>query len=159
MRVELRDARVEDIPIIAADARMGDITEMAALGTTVSAAMVDGLERSDWALTGMIDDVPVCMFGVAPRSIILGEGVPWMLSANGLERAQVKFLKACRPAVKAMTNSYPRLMNFVHADNRVTIKWLRWLGFSFAPPNWPKDEALPRYSVNGQPFLLFSIGF
>lgn len=121
--------------------------------------MRDGLRRSDWALTGLIDDVPVCMFGVAPKSIVLGEGLPWMLAANGLERAQVKFLRACRPAVRAMVSSYPRLLNFVHADNHVTIKWLRWMGFSFAPPDWPRDQELPRYLVNGQPFLLFTMGF
>jgi hypothetical protein len=159
LRVEIREACEADIAAILADIREADVTEMAALGITPEIAMADGLKRSDWAMTGLLDGVPVCMFGVAPRSIILGEGVPWMLAANGLERAQVKFLKTCRPAVNLMRASYPKLMNFVHADNSVTIKWLRWLGFAFAPPNWPEDAEPPRYTINGHPFLLFSIGF
>lgn len=159
MKIELREACEADIAAILSDIREADVVEMAAIGATPEMALRDGLKRSDWALTGLVDDVPVCMLGVAPKSIILGEGIPWMLAANGLERAQVRFLKASRPAVKAMRASYPKLMNFVHADNHVTIKWLRWLGFSFVPPNWPDDAEPPRYTINGHPFLLFSIGF
>lgn len=157
MIVAIREATEADIAHILSDIRQADVTEMAALGTTPEKAMHDGMQRSDWTLTGTLDGVPVCMFGVAPRSIILGEGLPWMLAANGLERVQRKFLKASRPAVDIMLENYPRLMNFVHAENHVTIKWLRWLGFSFAPPNWEGEP--PRYTVNSHPFLMFSMGF
>lgn len=157
MMIVLRSAVEDDISEIVSDIRLADVIEMSALGTTPEKAMIDSLKRSDWALTACVNGVPVCMFGVAPRSVLLGEGVPWMLAANGLERIQRQFLKTSRPAIDAMLKSYPRLMNFVHAENRVTIRWLRWLGFSFCPPGWTGEP--PRYTVNSQDLLMFSMGF
>src|SRR3546814_8896994 len=59
---------------------------MTALGTTPERAMRQGLARSDWTATGLLDGVPVCMFGVAPVNLMLGRGAPWMLAATGLDR-------------------------------------------------------------------------
>lgn len=122
---------------------------MRALGTTVREALDDGLKRSDWALTGLIDGEPVCMFGVAPVSILNGEGAPWMLGTEQLEQAQVAFLRACRGVVADMERTYPRLMNVVDARNTVAIRWLRWLGFRF-------DES--QYQIGGHAFKVFRKG-
>lgn len=130
-RCRIRKARPEDVALIAAHARPADVAEMAALGTTVAEALADGLARSDWAMTGCVDGVPVCMFGVAPVSILAGEGAPWMLAAEGLEAVQLTFLRMCRPVVARMQASYPRLMNVVDSRNVTAIRWLRWLGFAF----------------------------
>lgn len=131
MKVELRYAQESDIAPIVADARQADIEEMAALGTTVEQAMVTGLKLSDWAATGLIDDVPVCMFGVAPASILAGLGVPWLISTHMVERYEKTFLRRCRPGVDAMLRSYPRLSNVVMESNTAARRWLGWLGFEF----------------------------
>lgn len=149
MKVELRPALAEDIAAIAADARAADVAEMAALGTSVEQAMRDGLRLSDWAVTGLLDDVPVCMFGVAPVSVLFGEGAPWLLSATGLLRGQKAFLKACRPVVDAMRASYPRLINIIDQDNTIAMRWLRWLGFGF------DDTRIP---FRGRVFRVFRLG-
>lgn len=131
MKAEVRDAREEDIAAILADIRPADVDEMAALGTTPERALRGGMAVSDWTMTGVVDGVPVCMFGVAPQSVLSGIGRPWMLAATGLEAAQVPFLRASRPVVRAMRASYPRLINLVDARNAVAMRWLRWLGFRF----------------------------
>lgn len=156
MRVSIRPAEPSDIEPILADIRPADVVEMAALGTTPDEALREGLQRSDWAMTGLLDGVPVCMFGVAPRNVILGEGTPWMLAARGIESAQVAFLRACRPLVLDMLTIYPRLANAVHCENRPAVRWLRWLGFRF------RDDETGRaieYGINGHRFHVFFMGY
>lgn len=149
MNIEIRAALASDVPAVVARARAADVAEMAACGTTVADAIESGMRRSDWTLTGLVDGVPVCIFGVAPVSVLGGVGAPWMLAAGGLEQAQVPFLRASRPAVAEMRRTYPRLMNVVSAQNTLAIRWLRWLGFQF---NHAPIE------LRGHTFLLFSTG-
>jgi hypothetical protein len=148
MNVGIRPAVPSDMDAIVANARRADVEEMEACGTTVRDAIENGLRRSDWTLTGLLEDEPVCMFGVAPVSILGGKGAPWMLAAEGLERAQVPFLRACRPVIAEMRLTYPFLLNVVSADNTLAIRWLQWLGFKF-------DHA--PIEVRGHTFLLFSM--
>jgi len=149
LKAEIRAAVAGDIDAIVADIRPADVAEMEALGTTPERALREGLALSDWSATGTLDDVPVCMFGVGCHSVMGGIGRPWMLAANGLERAQVPFLRACRPVVRAMQDSYPRLINVVDARNTTAIRWLRWLGFKFD---------IGRQIVGGQEFVGFRLG-
>lgn len=149
MNTEIRAAVVEDIPAIVASARAADVQEMAALGLTVERALQGGMQVSDWSYTGLVDGAPVCMFGVAPRSVLSGEGIPWMLGTNALEAAQVPFLRTCRPVVAAMRDAYPRLANFIDERNTVAMRWLRWLGFRF-------DDTPVQF--NGQTFRVFRMG-
>jgi ribosomal protein S18 acetylase RimI-like enzyme len=107
------------------------------------------MEMSDWTGTGLIDGVPVCMFGVAPIDMLAGLGQPWLVTTNAVARHERVFLRRCRPVVAAMLDSYPRLTNIVHADNVRAIKWLRWLGFKF------KGEAI---RVNDVAFRQFRKG-
>lgn len=157
MRAAIRPAEDSDIDSIMRDIRKADVAEMEALGTDPEAAMREGMAQSDWTMTGLLDGIPVCMFGVVAQNVILGQGVPWMLSANAIERSQVKFLRACRPVVARMRASYPHLRNVVHAENHTAIRWLRWLGFRFLS----EDAAGERHLVipiNGHAFYLFSMG-
>lgn len=157
MRATIRPAEAADIDVIAGDIRPADAVEMEALGTDPAAAMREGMARSDWTMTGLLDGVPVCMFGVAAQNVVLGHGVPWMLSANAIERAQLKFLRACRPVVARMRESYPSLRNVVHAENHTAIRWLRWLGFRFLSEDAQGSRHLV-IPINGNDFYLFSMG-
>src|SRR3546814_19504217 len=93
MRAEIRPSTESNIDVILADIRPADVAEMTALGTTPERAMRQGLARSDWTATGLLDGVPVCMFGVAPVNLMLGRGAPWMLAATGLDRLTFEILR------------------------------------------------------------------
>lgn len=149
MTPELRTAVATDIDAMLPHIRAADVAEMAALGKTPEEAMRGGLASGDWTMTGLLDGVPVCMFGVAPISVLNGIGAPWMLATDGLEAAQVPFLRTCRPVVREMLASYPRLINLVDERNTVARRWLRWLGFQFD---------LDPLDFNGQTFLPFRLG-
>lgn len=148
MKVEIRPAQESDVAAIVADIREADAVEMRLLGTDPEAALREGLRSSVWARTGEVDGVPVCMFGVARENYMLGHGIPWMLSANGLERVRKTFIVRCRGVVDDMRRTCPVLGNVVHADNTRAIQWLEWLGFRFF-----RDIEL-----NGATFKIFGTG-
>lgn len=149
MKVEIRWTEAADVAAIVADARQADVDEMQAMGMSFEAALQKSVDQSDWTATGVVDDVPVCAFGVAPVSVISGIGAPWMLGANALMKAQVPLVRHCRPVVEAMQASYPRLLNAVDERNAAAKRWLRWLGFVF-------DEQT--FLVGGHAFRVFRRG-
>ena len=123
-------ASAEHIAHIVANMRAGDLVELAAIGRTPQSSLTAALRLSREAWTGMIDGVPVCMFGVAPTSMLTPwKGRPWMLGTTALDDNAILFLRRCRPVVARMLEAFPQLENFVAASNVRAIEWLRWLGF------------------------------
>lgn len=150
MKASLRPVRDGDLEVLCANPRPACVAEMRRLGTTFEDALVDSVRRSDWVAAGCIDDVPVCLFGVAPVSMLGGLGAPWLLASCGFDRRDVEFLRemlpACHRVMDAMLATYPRLLNVVDARNARTIRWLGWMGFTFAPAP---------VVVRGHPFRVF----
>lgn len=123
-------AEAAHIAHIAAHMRPADRLELAAIGRTAESSLAASLRASAYAWTGMIDGVPVCMFGVAPTSMLTPlKGRPWMLGTDALDANAVLFLRRCRPVVAQMMGAFPYLENFVAASNVKAVEWLRWLGF------------------------------
>lgn len=133
MRAEVRPATAEDIEALADRMRQADRDELAAShGHSPREALEKALAASTSAWVGVVDGLPVCMFGVAPASILSGRGVVWMLGAQELDSYPRTFLRRCRGCVDMMHRVYPRLENFVDDRNTTSKNWLRWLGFTLA---------------------------
>lgn len=130
MEVEVRDAVPSDVAVVASDMRPDDVAEVeASCGLDPLGALARSFAMSDMAWTGTVDGVPVCMFGVAPLSVMGGIGSPWLLGTPKMERVPLTFLRLNREYVARMLERYGHLVNHVDARNRVSIRWLRWLGF------------------------------
>lgn len=124
-----------DIARILEDVREADRQELAAgWSYTPERALEYGLRYSSHVWTGFIDYQAVCMFGVVPRSIMGGEGVPWLVGTNRMVRYQFAFLRRCRPFLAKMQENYQHLENYVDDRNVAAIRWLGWLGFTIYPP-------------------------
>jgi hypothetical protein len=84
------------------------------------------------ALTGAGE--VILMWGVGPVGGLLGfTGSPWMLASGILERPDVsrEFVRQSRPYARELERGFLRLVNRVHTENTLAIRWLKWLGFSF----------------------------
>jgi hypothetical protein len=145
----LRWSQPGDAEAILADLRPADAAEMRALGSEPEPALRESLRISSWSATGLVDDAPVCLFGVAPTVALQGIGAPWMFATEGLARVRRPFIEACRPVVDVMLQDYPRLQNLVHAQNLGALRWLRWLGFEISKGT---------LTHNGHAFHLFRAG-
>lgn len=136
--VEIRQATLDDALQIARHVRPADVAEIAAQTLQHPYySMVRGLEADAVrTMTGLIDGVPVCMWGVAPAGLILKVGHPWMVATTHLDddlNAKI-FLRRCRKPVMALMAGYDTLVNYVDARNTRAIEWLRWCGFTIHDP-------------------------
>lgn len=137
MRVtpEVVTASIGHVPLIAARVRPADAAEIWSLyRQTPQECLVESFRISRLAWTGLIDGIPVCMFGVVQTDKIGRSGRPWMIGTDLLSRYEVVFLRRCREQVETMQMCFDSLENVVDARNVRAIKWLRWLGFSFSKP-------------------------
>ena len=138
----------EHIPAISAHVREADRAELWAASCSAPAdVLTRGLEFSTRCWTGTIDDVPVCMFGVAPATLLGETGRPWMVGTDHLDRHAVLFLRRNKGKVDEMLSLFPVLENYVDCRNSRAIQWLRWLKFSFGEPE--------PMGVYGLPFMRF----
>ena len=150
MIAEIVPATAEHIAPIAYHVREADREEFwAATYSLPVDVMRRGLRVSDKAWTGLIDDVPVCMFGVASAGLLGGVGRPWMVGTDHLDRHALLFLKRCRKVVAEMVALFPILENYVDSRNVRAIMWLKWLGFKMY-------DAAP-VGVLGIPFIRFEM--
>lgn len=131
MEARIVPASLEHAAQIAQSIRLHDKDEAWAAGLiTPYGAMVEGVKYSDVAYTAFVDDVPVCMWGVVKDSFLFDHGTPWMMASTAVEQNIAKFLRASRPLLREIMTRYDSLENFVDARNTLSIRWLKWLGFT-----------------------------
>lgn len=146
MRVTFRPPTESDLDALAANMRAIDVKECEIIsGLSPREALAEGVAGSPSVTVAEVDGRVVCAFGVAEASFLGGDGYPWLLCAEGIER-HARIMLTCAPRfVGEMQGACERLSNVVHADNRSAIRFLRWLGFSFGE----------MFHVKGEPFLPF----
>ena len=135
MVAEVLPVSVEDVPAILQIVRQADIDEITeALGIPMQEALLDAVTGSLNAKQIVVDGMVVAVFGDAVHSILGSIGIPWLISTIHVERHARAFLKVCKPEVQGMLTRHRHLMNYVDVRNTAAIRWLKWLGFSFGPP-------------------------
>lgn len=129
-------AASEHILHLAANMRTADRREVwAAHRQTPFEALALSLDSSERAWTAFIDGQPALMWGVARERGLIhrAQGIPWLLATDELERqAAREFIRQSRDYVRRMQAGFRRLENYVHAANKVSIRWLKWCGFRLA---------------------------
>ena len=146
---EIVDATPDHIPALAANMRSADRREVwASHRHTPEQALRMSLSSATVAWACLVEGVPAFMWGVSRRGCILSDvGVPWLLGTDAIHKVSREFLKQSRDYVDRMQDGFTRLENFVHAENRLSIRWLKWCGFVL-------DEEIPEL-MNGEDFFLF----
>jgi hypothetical protein len=105
----------------------------AAAGLAPYDALLVSLQSSVASWCWLVEGKPACVFGVSAESILSGVGMPWLLSSPLLPSRPVPFLRYHRAFLAEMLNLFPLLRNWVDARYRLSIRWLRWMGFTLLP--------------------------
>jgi hypothetical protein len=125
----------ELIKAIAGDIRQADADEVwASNHHTPMEALVNGLKMSHSAAVVTVNDEPCVMMGLVMRDLLSGVGVPWMLGTEGALKYKREFLIQVPAVINEMLTVCPRLFNYVHAKNSVSIQWLKRIGFTLGDP-------------------------
>lgn len=122
-----------------------DQIEVTCMGSTPKESLEYGLAHDDVTLTALdADGVPFAMFGVGQvENLAYG----WLLGTDGLLDNSYQFIKASRKYVASFTKPYGCIFNFVHQDNDLALRWLRFCGAKF----------IRRIEFSNQPFYEFVI--
>lgn len=97
-------------------------------------AVKEGFEMSVQAWTIIEDGAPIGMFGVSSVAVLGNMGIPWLLGTDAMLTIKKQFVRESMKYLNELHKLYPRLVNFVHAENVASLRWLMWLGFDFEGP-------------------------
>ena len=149
--VEFKKPTNEMIRLIADNMRQADVDEIkAASNATPIDAITMGVNVSEFVAVAVINGDIVAIMGVVKNSTLTDNGVPWLLGTNNIKKHYREFLGTSHEVLNAMLNVCPNLVNHVHADNKVSVRWLKWLGFKL-------EQAAP-FGMNDELFHKFTMG-
>jgi len=141
-----RDSIQEDVSVLAAKMREADVLEIkASNGVTPLEALQRGFDISN-AQSIIHNGELIGMFGCARVDDLIGS--PWMLGSDKIPQIKKDLLTQSVEWVKEVNHQYPLLVNYVDARNKVSIRWLNHIGFSFV-------QLIPTFGVGGVPFYEF----
>lgn len=139
----------EDAVDMAPRMRKAEVDEVwAAAHQTPLEALAASLEVSRDAQVWLVEGRPMALFGVGSWSVLNLNGIPWLLTAEGIEDHVRPFLRDCKQAVAAMREEYAILENYVDARNDKSVKWLRWMGFTIDPAKPFGVDQLPFHRLH-----------
>ena len=150
--VILRPPVRSDLVHIATHMRAADVAECAAGGAgTPLQALCNSVERSDWTLVATYRHEPALVVGVAPIGGLLSDtGSPWMLGTDLVTRHYRAFIPHGPRYIAHMQAAFSHLLNFVHAENATSIRWLKRMGFTVfdAAPYGPHGALFHRFEMH-----------
>lgn len=148
--VLIRETTMLDVAELAINLRAADAAEIRAYGIKEPhAALVRSTVNSVLCWTGEVDGRVAAILGVAPLSIMSGIGSPWMMGTPLLDRHARVLVRETPGYIARMLRAFPHLVNFVHAENTTSVRWLRRLGFTLdAPtPHGPEGALFHKFEM------------
>lgn len=100
-------------------------------------AMLQSVRHTQWmegpCMVCLIDGVPELVCGASRDGMLCDHGQIWMLRTDAVALHRKAFLEQSRIVLASLVRdsgcSY--LANWCLAENRRSIRWLQWLGFTF----------------------------
>ena len=149
-RYTVAPATLEMADQIASRMRLSDVNEIKAIsGSNPWEAARRAVIISEYAFCGLVEGDPFYLFGFSGGTAIGDRKWIWGLGTEGLERHQRTFWPASKNFIAFARGHAGELMNYVDCRNRLSIRWLKRLGFTF-------EEPAP-YGVEGRDCMRFSI--
>jgi hypothetical protein len=148
--VEIAQPTSAHVEELAANLRRADRAEIEAAGhRDATKAIADSLALSTHMGTLLFDGQVVAIFGLVPLSLVAGVAAPWLLGTDLVVVHRRALMRLAPSYIAAMLRAYPHLLNLVHADNALAVRWLRRAGFTLHAPQ-PNP-------VTGAPFHRFEM--
>ena len=143
----LRKSKLEDFKFVVENMRemdrletyyQTDMTPEDALSVTFLGSQINMTIASD-------DDEPIGLCGV------FKDGCIWCIATDELfdnKKYRIQLVRKGKEWVNELLQTYDYLYNYVYAENKISIKWLRSMNFNFI--NLHKD-----YGLHKKPFYEF----
>lgn len=96
--------------------------------------MSKAFDNSTAVWIGYQDDKVLGAWGLAPPSFCASEAYLWLYTTPALTEHVFTFVRHSQKAVAEMLQTYPRIHGHCVIGADKSIRWLRWLGAKFGPP-------------------------
>lgn len=126
---KLVPAEVRHARLIAGSMRPRDVEEVrAGWGREPFEAMREALSVSFYSRTLFCGFQPLCIYGLAPLTVLGGAARVWMFAAAAIDRHPIAFARASRRALPELLGRCTLATNLVDSSDERALRWLRWLG-------------------------------
>jgi hypothetical protein len=128
-------ARKEDCALLAAVMSEEDKAHLLrGWGVEPEKGLLTALSISYLCWSAFVDNEIVIMFGCADGDEP-GIGIPWLVTAPGIERWQTRFVRQSLRYLPRMFERYAMLVCHAYKENEPLVNWIRWLGFEIEDLN------------------------
>ena len=110
-----------------------DVLEVHAVGSTPEQSLLKSFSLPNTKVLSGVDSETkeiIFMCGVCDSTDDPDIGVIWMLASPSIHNHSRDVLKLSKPTIDDLSKPYKAVYNFVHKDNRTSIRWLEWCGFT-----------------------------
>lgn len=126
--------------------RQVDVDEIKAMtGFSTKIAVAFSIASSAPGYAVELFEKPVAIFGAGYVNDNLG--TPWLLATDIISQYPLHFYRISRDIFTEIKRKYKRLENYVDARNKLSLKWLKWLGFNIEPPLIMGYEGKPFHKI------------
>ena len=128
VKVTKRFPTYEDMVNLAENMRQVDIDEIEAVHDLEILPCIEYSVRSaakGYCFSVFADDILVGIYGC---SVV---GNPWLLATNEMNHHIINLTRRTKHIVRMMSKRWPILSNIVDCRNKMTIRWLKTIGFTF----------------------------
>lgn len=133
--LEFRYPTEQDILWITEHLTEADRVELFAGGhKSVEKVIRDAVRKSKACIVAVYEDKPLTIYGLYKSSVLGNGGIPWMLTTHQSKQYRREYMVYTRLVIDEMLEECDVLSNYVHAKNRISIKWLKALGFTIDEP-------------------------
>lgn len=113
--------------VIAPYLRLADIEEHNAMSDiSIDVALSYSIAHSEKGFAVELDGRLTAIFGV-------NSGVIWLVGTDEITRHPITFYRLSKKIFERLSDGYERLFNFVDERNTLSVRWLKWLGFTIEP--------------------------
>lgn len=142
MTITYRSSTIEDAAEITPNLRASDVEELTrSYGPNLEECIRKSIKGSDSVESAMSDGKVVAILGIYAGGE--GIGIPWMVSTDASRKFIRNILQDAKAHVLEWEKKYPIQLNMVYAENKITIRWLKAIGYTIGPlnPKWGYAQA------------------
>ena len=114
--------------------RATDVREIISTGVPIREGVTHTWNTACEAYAGIVNGKLVTVFGVSRLNVLSDHVAPWNLSTEEIDKYQFAFARRNKAIVNEWRGKYRLMKNYVHVNNKLSIRWLKWLGFYLHHP-------------------------
>jgi hypothetical protein len=85
-----------------------------------------------WA--GFINNRLACIWGVIPPSLMSFQAYLWLYTTDAIKNHEFRLVRHSQLVIEEILQEYPSIVGHAIMGSDKSIRWLKWLGAKFAPP-------------------------